>query len=203
MNSNILKKFIVFEGVDGAGTSTQCKLLSGKIPGSIPTFEPTDSIIGKMLRDLLKNNTLNHLTLAYLFSADRSEHLYGINGIVSNCNNNKLIISDRYLFSSLAYQSIDLSFEQILDLNNNFPLPQIVFFINTPLDECERRINYRGLDKDIFEKKSIQEKVLANYIKAFDYYKGKNLKLYELDGTKSIDTLLEEEINILKKENII
>ncbi len=203
MDSTVLKKFIVFEGVDGAGTSTQTKLLTRAIPGSSPTFEPTGSTIGRMIRGVLKKeSTLDRLALAYLFSADRAEHLYGNGGIISECKD-KIVICDRYLFSSLAYQSLDIPFDEILKLNENFPMPQVVFFINTPLDECEKRIGTRGAEREIFENRTMQEKILKNYLRAFDVYKKKDLNIFELDGMKRPEALLEEELEILKRERII
>jgi dTMP kinase len=203
MKLNILKNFIVFEGIDGAGTSTQCQLLSENIPGSVKTFEPTDSEIGKFIRKILnKKFEVNHYALSLLFASDRAEHLYGNNGIISNCKN-KIVICDRYLFSSLAYQSIDVPFDQILKINSDFPLPQVIFFINTPLEECQKRIDLRGNEKEIFEKQSIQEKVIENYHKTFEFYRQLGLNIYELNGLKPINDLLKEETEILKKEKII
>ena len=135
MKNEILKNFIVFEGLDGAGTSTQSKLLSKEIKNSYLTFEPTDGKIGSLIRDCLKKKiNFDTLTQAFLFSADRAEHLYRKNGIIDRCKNKQIVISDRYLFSSFAYQAIDVSFEQILELNKNFPLPEMIFFLNTSLD---------------------------------------------------------------------
>ena len=135
MNIEILKNFIVFEGLDGAGTSTQSRLLSKEIKSSFLTFEPTDSKIGGLIRDCLKKKiNFDTLTLAFLFSADRRDHLYKKNGIIDRCKQNQIVISDRYLFSSLAYQSIDYPFDQILELNKYFPLPEVVFFLDTSLE---------------------------------------------------------------------
>ncbi len=204
MKNNILKKFIVFEGLDGAGTSTQSKLLSNEIKNSFLTFEPTDSKIGKLIRDCLKKKiTFDALSLAYLFSADRADHLYKKDGIINRCNNNRIVISDRYLFSSLAYQSIDVVFEKVLELNKNFPLPEVVFFLNTSIDVCNDRINIRGDEQELYEEQSLQEKILNNYLKAFSFYKKMGLKIIKLDGNLTREELFELEIKYLKDNNII
>ena len=195
----ILKNFVVIEGLDGAGTSTQTKLLSEKIKNSFFTFEPTDDKIGLMIRECLQKKIIfASKTIAHLFSADRSEHLYKKDGVVERCGNNQIVLCDRYLFSSLAYQSVDLPFEYVLNLNKNFPLPELLFFIDTPVEVCQERIKTRGDEVELYENKQIQEKILSNYIKAFSYYEKKGLKIIKLDGTLSINELLEKELIELK-----
>lgn len=204
MKNEILRKFIVFEGLDGAGTSTQSKLLSKEIKDSFLTFEPTDSKIGSLIRDCLKKKiNFNTLTLAFLFSADRADHLYKKEGIIDRCKNNQIVISDRYLFSSLAYQSIDLSFEQILELNKFFPLPEILFFLNTSLNVCKDRVDSRGNEKELYESYTIQKKVLDNYLRTLLFYKKSGLKIVELDGDLTKDQLLDMEIKYLKDYKVI
>lgn len=204
MNKEIINKFIVFEGLDGAGTSTQSKLLSDKIKNSFLTFEPTDSKIGILIRDCLKKNIhFSTLTLAYLFSADREDHLYKKDGIINKCRNNEVVISDRYLFSSLAYQSLDVPFENVLELNKHFPLPEILFFLNTPVDVCMERINFRGNKEELYENDALQEKILNNYLKAFSLYENEGLNIIRLDGNLPKEELLEIELQYLKNFKII
>lgn len=204
MKNNILKNFIVFEGLDGAGTSTQSRLLNEKIKNSELTFEPTDNEIGKLIRRCLKKEVkLTRETLSYLFASDRAEHLYNNNGITQKCNEGKKIICDRYIFSSFAYQMLDVPFELILDLNKNFYLPEIVFFLNTTIDECQNRVVIRGENEELFEGILLQEKILENYKKTFSHYQKIGLNIVELDGNLSKEALLKEEIESLKKNNII
>ncbi|MBQ8014462.1 MAG: dTMP kinase, partial [Treponema sp.] len=109
----ILRNFIVFEGIDGAGTSTQIEMLK-KRPDAHRFFfttEPTDSETGKFLRRMLKGDVeLDARTSAFLFAADRNEHLFGKGGtncgVVEKAQSGKIVVSDRYLFSSLTYQSV-------------------------------------------------------------------------------------------------
>jgi len=203
MKNNILNNFIVLEGLDGAGTSTQCRLLNQNIKSSILTFEPTDSPIGSLIRKgLQKKIILNQDTLSYLFAADRSDHIYGINGIINKIKDH-IVICDRYLFSSLAYQSLDLPFKKVYQLNKYFPMPQVVFFLNTSTDVCQKRISKRGNNEEIFEKKELQQKILNNYLKAFDYYKDKGLNLIMIDGNLKAENILLEEIKYLKKIGVI
>jgi dTMP kinase len=200
----ILKNFIVFEGLDGAGTSTQSRLLFEKINNSFFTCEPTSGPIGKMIRQILKKEiSVTPLTLAYLFSGDRAEHVYGACGVLEKCNNGQIVISDRYLFSSLAYQSLNIDFETVLKMNSDFPLPEIVIFLNTSPNICQERIKNRSNDIELFEENNMQDKILNNYIKGFSYFKNSEIKIYELNGSLPIDELLNEEINILKNNDIV
>jgi len=195
----ILKNFIVIEGLDGSGTTTQLKELSRNLENSYSTFEPTDGHIGKLIKRVLKKEiSVEPLTLAYLFSADRNEHLYSPNGIAQRCKNGQIVISDRYLFSSLAYQSLYSDFNDILLLNDKFPLPEIVFFINTDPSLCLQRIQKRNQDKEIFDDLEIQKNVLKNYIKSFDILKEKGLKILNIDGSLPIEKILELELSYIK-----
>mgnify|MGYP000888646728 CR=1 FL=1 len=195
----ILKNFVVIEGLDGSGTTTQLKELSSNLESSYPTCEPTDGNVGKLIKQILKNEiSVEPMTLAYLFSADRNEHLYSANGVTERCKNGQIVISDRYLFSSLAYQSLYCEFNDILLLNDKFPLPEIVFFINTDPELCLQRIQKRNHEKEIFDDLEIQKKVLKNYIKSFDILKEKGLKILNIDGSLSVKTILDIELSYLK-----
>jgi dTMP kinase len=202
MQNTIIKNFIVFEGLDGAGTTTQSKLLNEKLPQSYMTREPTGSLTGEMIRKVLRKElNFTKETLAYLFAADRSEHLHGKDGIIDRCRDGQIVICDRYLFSSLAYQSLDMDFNRIYELNKFFYLPEVVFFLNTPITECQKRIHTRGENEEIFETFTLQEKILANYNKGFTMYK--DLNVIYLDGSLPINILLEEELKHLNDLGII
>jgi len=199
---DILKNFIVFEGLDGAGTTTQSKLLVEKIKNSVFTNEPTDRETGKLIRKCLRKEAeFSGKTLPYLFAADRAEHIYGKDGIIELCKNH-IVFCDRYLFSSIAYQALENDYELILKLNENFPMPEAVFFINTSITECQKRINSRGEKKELFEDRALQEKILANYIRAFEHFDDKT-NIITLDGDLSIEELLVKETEWLKKLDII
>ena len=89
----ILPHFIVFEGIDGAGTSTQIERLQKRLKHK-PVFftaEPTELETGKFLRRILKGDiSVTPETAARLFAADRSEHVYGTGGIIEQCNAGRL-----------------------------------------------------------------------------------------------------------------
>ena len=194
----ILKNFIVLEGLDGSGTTTQAKLLAERLPNGVFTFEPSDNAVGTLIRQILrKEKSVTSDTLAYLFKADRCEHLFGKNGIKQQIKDGKTVVCDRYLFSSLAYQSLGCDFDEIYRLNKDFPLPEIVFFIDTPVEECLKRINGRDAAPELFEKAELQRKIYDNYLRGFAAFS--EINLIKLDGTKSIEELLEEELKVIEK----
>ncbi len=164
----IFDRFIVLEGMDGAGTTTQMKALGEAFDQASvechATFEPTTSPLGALVRSILgKEYVTTPLALAMLFAADREDHLHNpINGILRSLDKGKVVISDRYLFSSLAYQSVELGFEVVNSLNQ-FPLPKFVVYLDTPIEACLARIDARGSQKELFERREFLQQVRDNY----------------------------------------
>lgn len=190
----ILKNFIVFEGIDGAGTSTQIKKICEKNPQKFfQTAEPTSLETGKFLRRMLGGEfSVDEKTNSFLFAADRAEHLYGKNGIIEQINNGKTVISDRYLFSSLAYQSISCGEELPKLLNSTFPLPEILFFFEIDPEISLKRVDSRNEKKEIYEKIETQKKIALEYEKIISEYennKSCTMKIIRIDATKSIEEI--------------
>lgn len=192
--SNILNNFIVLEGLDGAGTTTQLNKLKQEIEKSSVTVhttnEPTKRPIGKLVRTVLSGEfKTTDLSLARLYSADREDHLFNDeDGILKQIKDNKIVVSDRYLYSSLAYQGVNCNYDKVLELNADFPHPQILIYIETPVDECIGRIDKRGEKKEIFEKKDFLTKVNNNYNKILSTLPN-DVNLIKIDGTLSIDEI--------------
>ena len=123
--------YVIFEGIDGAGKSTQIARLAAVFPQAIVTKEPGGTKLGENLREiLLKENDLDKRAEILLFLADRAEHF----GKIIKPNLNKMILSDRGFVSGMAYALAggNFSFEELLNLNKfalqgNFP-QKIVFF---------------------------------------------------------------------------
>ncbi|MEE3313101.1 MAG: dTMP kinase [Treponema sp.] len=201
----ILHNFIVLEGIDGAGTSTQLDIIRNK-PGTerfLFTAEPTTYETGRFIRRMLSGEIeVSNETAAYLFAADRNEHVNGrlrttgdrnlITGIREATKSGMTVICDRYLFSSLAYQSINCSPDVPRMLNSLFPLPSLLVYLDINPDDALKRIDGRG-EREIYEKKDFLEKTVAEYMRVLDEYsgeKGKGMKILVLDATKT-----KEEIN--------
>lgn len=202
----VLKNFIVFEGIDGSGTSTQIKKLEEYFPQKIiTTAEPTKSEIGKFLRKMLAGEfSVDEKTASYLFAADRCEHLYGKNGIIVNLQNDKIVVSDRYFFSSLAYQSVSCGKELPKLLNSPFPLPEYLFYFEINPEISLKRVNSRGEKKEIYEKIEIQKKTANLYneiISEYENDKSHKMKIIRIDAAKSIEEIFQKIREILNLEN--
>ncbi|HHE67471.1 MAG TPA: dTMP kinase [Candidatus Parcubacteria bacterium] len=154
-------KFIVFEGLDGSGQTTQVKLLENYLEGKgyrvVSTKEPTqESEAGKEIKEILNHKKrISASRLQELFAQDRREHLEGF--IIPALKEGKIVISDRYFFSSFAYGSSEgLELNWLLELNKDFILPDITFILKVKPEVCIERIEKRGEAKTLFEK---QEKL--------------------------------------------
>jgi dTMP kinase len=205
----ILDNFAVLEGCDGSGTTTQIKLLSRRFTGGLPPFyataEPTGGPVGELIRRLLKDEPGNSKrngtsegnrvipeTLARLFAADRTEHLYGPGGIVERCSvRGELVVSDRYSLSSLVYQAIDCGEELPRILNESFPLPELLVYLDTDGETAEKRIAGRP-DRQIFEYLEFQTKVRERYLKLLPVWEKSGVRVHVLDGSRSPEEVAEE-----------
>lgn len=203
----ILKNFIVLEGIDGAGTSTQLNLLKNRLlpEKTVYTAEPTTLSTGRFLRSVLRGDEkLTPETTAFLFAADRQEHVYGTGGIVESCTSGKLVISDRYVFSSLAYQSITCGEELPRKLNQDFPLPEYLFFFGITPQASLKRIEKRDVT-EIYEKKDFLEATARQYEKIISYYETlqTGMHIIRLDATESIEKLSEKIWTVLQEMPIL
>ena len=149
--------YILFEGIDGAGKSTQIARLAAAFPQAIVTKEPGGTKLGENLREiLLKENDLDKRAEILLFLADRAEHF----GKIIKPNLDKMILSDRGFVSGMAYALAggNFSFEELLSLNKfalqgNFP-QKIVFFKadeNTLRSRLNSRAQMDGIEARGFE----------------------------------------------------
>ena len=192
----VLKKFIVLEGIDGAGTSTQIKRLVQTNPDKyIATAEPTSGPTGKFLRQMLAGDfKVDERTNAYLFAADRCEHIFGKGGVKELCESGKTVVSDRYFFSSLAYQSVSCGLELPQLLNSPFPLPEYLFFFDINPEISLARVNARNESKEIYENLEAQKKIAALYEKVISMYESdsrirEEMKIIRIDASKSIEDI--------------
>lgn len=194
----VLKNFIVFEGIDGAGTSTQIKKLVESNPDLfVATAEPTTGETGKFLRKMLAGDfTVDEKTNAYLFAADRCEHIFGKGGVKELCESGKIVVSDRYFFSSMAYQSVSCGEELPKLLNSPFPLPEYLFFFEINPEISLARVNSRNEKKEIYEKLDVQKKIAAQYEKVISSYEkdssASGMKIIRINAADSIENICNE-----------
>ncbi len=171
--AQILDNFIAFEGLDGSGKSTQLKMLESRLEKlgarAETTFEPTDGPIGRLVRQVLRHQVVSPAqALAILYSADRHDHLYNPEyGIVKKAMDGTVILTDRYFYSSLAYQTVSLDWEYIASINQ-YPHPRCIVYLDAPVSLCMERIDSRGEAKELFEKEEYLSRVRDNFEKAFE-----------------------------------
>jgi len=200
-------KFIVFDGLDGSGLSTQASLLvdflnkrKGKLKfgeaGSWLTKEPTKSLIGGLI-----NAQLDHCwrsspeCLQLLFSADRAFHLE--KEIIPLLKKGVNVVCDRYFFSTLAFGSLGvLDFDWLLSLQKKFLLPDITFFLKTSPKICIERIAKSRFETTLFEKEEVLARVWQNFEKASKIFKN----VYVINGERPIDEIAKEINNIIEKQ---
>ena len=180
-------KFIVFEGLDGSGQSTQAKLLKDFLIKKgykvHLTKEPTTNskVAPKIRKALNKLSKISPQTLQELFAQDREEHLK--EDIIPALKEDKFVISDRYFFSSFAYGGADgLDLNWLIKINNEFLLPDLTFILKVRPKICLQRIINRGREKTLFERESILEKVFKNYLSLARKFKN----VYIIDGERPI-----------------
>ena len=164
---------IVFEGLDGSGLSTQSALLAEHLREKnekvMLTKEPTASPIGRLIRSVLqRDHEFSLFTLQLLFAADRAEHLE--KEIEPALQANEIVISDRYILSSLAFGSVDNDVEFLKQINARFRTPDLTIIIDTPPRVCLDRIVKNRDNIELFEEEKRLEKVREQYLALKDYF---------------------------------
>lgn len=172
--------FIVIEGLDGSGKTTQARLLAKKLSKKYNIFlttEPSRGKIGSYIREyyLYEKQRLPTDVEALLFAADRLEHVK--KELVPALDEGKLVICDRYLHSSLAYQgSSGLSIDWIRGINSKALQPDIGVFIDLAPEVVLKRLNRK---KSVMETLETQQEVREIYLKFVE-----NGELVRIDGDK-------------------
>jgi dTMP kinase len=190
--------FIVLEGLDGSGTTTQAKLLAEYLKKRgykvEKTAEPSNNLIGGLIRGVLTRQwKLNPAGLQLLFAADRAHHLE--NFVLPALKKKQVIISTRYFFSSLAFGALNLDRKWLAEVNKNFLLPDVSFFIDTDPKECLRRIARARIKKEFFEERKKLEKVRKEY----DALTEKYPRFHKIDGNKKPEEVFEEIKKVIDK----
>jgi dTMP kinase len=167
--------FIVFEGIDGCGKSTQLRLLCEHLEKrgrkTVATAEPTDSTTGKMLRSALSGrDPRTAAEMAALFTLDRIHHNKAENGIEKCLADGFDVISDRYYYSSLAYQGSLTDYEWVRRMNLDCPeirRPDLCIFLDISPAAALARIGSRGEAKEIYEKEETLTLFRATFLEVF------------------------------------
>jgi dTMP kinase len=190
--TEIMKHFITFEGIDGSGKSTVSKLVAEKLQqtgyDTVLTTEPTDSTIGKYVQECIRSHSDPYIT-SFTFIVDRILHCKQIQQWI---NQGKIVICDRYAESTYAYQAVQLQtslknpLKWLQELSKGrIIIPDRTFLFVIPPQASLARIQHRA-ELIPFEHLAFLEKVHANYLAVC---KGK--RFLHLDATQPVETLVE------------
>ncbi|MCL2476867.1 dTMP kinase [Candidatus Bathycorpusculum sp.] len=180
--------FLVIEGLDGSGKTTQAKILAQRLSETYSVYltaEPSRGKIGTFIREccLYDQTRLPTEAEALLFAADRIEHMNA--ELKPALNQGKLVICDRYLYSSLAYQgNSGLSLEWIKNINSQALQPDFSIFLDVPPEQVLERLHRK---KSVMETLETQCRVREVYLKFVE--KG---ELILIDGNKPRETVADE-----------
>ena len=192
--------FIAFEGIDGSGKSTQVKLLTEKLIATghkvYSTFEPTDSPIGSLIRNIFKGRmSADHKTIAALNVADRLDHLHNeINGLLKKKEEGYTIITDRYYFSSYAYHGVHIDIDWVIAANAmsaEIMKPDINLFIDVAPEISMKRLNSTRGTIELYETLENLQQVRNKFLEAFDKLKDIE-KIVAIDGNQTVQAISED-----------
>jgi dTMP kinase len=196
--------FLVLEGIDGSGKSLQSKLLFDFLKrngfDAVLTNEPTNGEIGTLLQNKYLKKVDLPLVDAFLFCADREEHLKST--IIPALNQGKIVISDRYYHSTLAYQQAQgLELKWLLELNKNFIKPDLTIILDvepkTAIERIEIDKDRKIEDRKKFEKLEFLKKVRKNFLDLPKILKDE--KIVVIDGNEEKEKVFEAILNEIKK----
>ena len=192
--------FIVFEGIDGCGKTTQIFLLANHLY-SLSKYShiliTREAYKDRKIREVLMQDESKDKAekLTELFVQDRKEHISDL--IAPSLNKNVIVISDRYKYSTICFQAAQgQDMNELIKMHDNMPLPDFIFVLDVPADVAFERINLRNkainkTEFNKFEKNSnFLEKTRQNYLKLKELLPEENIIL--IDGTKSVDAVFEE-----------
>lgn len=209
MRNDLIKNhrpmFIVFEGLDGSGKSTQIKRLAQRLRDlgrrAYVTAEPTTSVTGGLIRDALTGNfQRDACELTGLFLADRITHnVNPIWGIRKFLNEGMDIICDRYYYSSFAYQGAETNLNWVMDCNLKCPeiiKPDLCIFLDVDPARCQNRMEERAV-LEIYE--DSEEKLNKNreqFFTVFEQLKdSETIKI--VDATRSVEDVFEDVFKVI------
>lgn len=191
--------FIVFEGLDGSGSTTQAKLLVENLKSknirAIHTCEPTENTIGKLIRGALQKKwQTSPEALQLLFTADRADHLFA--EVEPEIEKGNIVVSDRYFWSTIAYGALACDQDWLAEMNQIFRKPDFTFLLKVPAKVCVERIQQRGQDIELFEEEQKLEKVWQ----VFEKLAAKEENVMILNGEKSMKEIAEEVWRVLEEK---
>ena len=175
-----IPRFIVIEGLDGCGKSTQAKLLADELTRqgiqTLHTCQPSRAPTGQLARMALKGEVpLENEAMALLFATDRYQHYH--TEVAPELARGNHVVCDRYFYSNMAFQGIDpAAMKRIMAYNQGVmsppaKRPDIVFFLDVPPEECIERILHTRQDISIYETIPKLTATRERYLQVFELLK--------------------------------
>lgn len=164
-------RFIAIEGIDGSGTTLQTRALAAWLAQRghrvVETREPTGGAIGALIRERLsvRAAALDPAALALLFAADRLDHI--AREVEPALAGGAVVLSDRYLLSSLAYQSLDCDEAWVREINRRAPAPDLTLVLEIPVEvafaRVQRRMAHGAATEERFDALALQRRIAEHY----------------------------------------
>ncbi len=184
--------FLVLEGLDGSGKSEVSRRLAALLIETLGadrvllTYEPHDpSAAGEYCRDVLaKRISVSARTLALAFALNRADHVERVIAPFLDDANRRVVICDRYLMSSLVYQSTGgLSIDDVADLNRGAPSPDLTLFLDVTPEVSEQRIGQRQDHRELFEERLAETR--QKYFSVIELLRarGESIAVVDANGT--------------------
>lgn len=200
-----MSRLIVIEGLDGAGTTTQARLvvdaLRGKGRAAHLTREPSDGPIGRLIREMLvgkhaiEGQSISQSTFSLLFAADRLDHLQ--REVEPALARGEIVVSDRWYHSSLAYQGTAAERGWIEMLNQRARRPDLTVLLRVPAETAARRRVAAGRAQELFEDLAMQERVAAGYDRVFAELTSRE-PVMVIDGERDVDRVFTELMKLIE-----
>ncbi|WNG26399.1 dTMP kinase [Cystobacter fuscus] len=189
---------IVLEGLDGAGTTTQVERLAAALKAEghsvLTTREPSDGPVGVLIRQALTGRVvlpggagpLAPETLALLYAADRTDHLRA--RVLPALEAGQVVLSDRSVLSSLAYQGASLPMEWVEAINSHAIPADLTLFVQVSIEVAARRRAARGGPEELFDAEEKQRRISQQYEAAIAL-RGAREHVVRIDGDASVEAV--------------
>jgi dTMP kinase len=206
--------FIVLEGIDGAGTTTQLNLLRAHFRQTgrraFFTHEPSDGPVGMLIRLALQgrlaggryalhdpgdaarpaSEEFDRTALALLFAADRADHV--ATQVKPNLDAGRIVVCDRYLLSTLAYQGQSCDADWLLQINRPAVIPDLTLFLDVPPSAAEERMRASRWKKDMFETQDEQGAIRDAYLRYIEMGVDQVGRVETIDSSRPAEVVFAE-----------